>query len=575
MGTTSKRLTRGAWPTLSMILAFVMVLVAGAPVAAAEPEKSYQGRFSDDDGNVHEPNIEVIAELGITLGCNPPDNDRYCPDRMVTRAQMMAFLDRLLGHPGTAAPTMSRFADVPDNAWYLPNVERMAELGVVEPYDDGSFRPSDPVTRTDIALFLVRAFPSITEVAQAAGIFTDVPADSEYAGAVEGILAAGVTLGCESEPPSYCPERTVPRDQMASFLIRALKHEKAGTEEVTYPGEGVKVRMARANWSTGYFQAALLRELLGELGYQVADPANLELGPTLAYVAMAQGEVDFWANGWFPSHERFLAGQLPDGSFVGEHVSPVGGLMVAGGLQGFLVTKSYAEEYGIRTLDDLDRNPAAVVVFDATDPDPGNGFADIYGCPESWTCDDIIDSIIAWSGWSRIRQVTAGYDAMNAGAERRVTRGEPMVAYVWTPSSYVRLLVPGENVVWLAVEGVLDDSNPLGRSRGEDWDQRPGTAPVDSTACPDAAERGICQLGWLANDIRVAAGNSFLEANPAARRLFEVVRLDLMDVSTQIRSQDLGHMPTDLAARWIEINRSQVDTWLAAAREAAQAVGPD
>ena len=333
--------------------------------------------------------------------------------------------------------------------------------------------------------------------------------------------------------------------------------------------------MARANWSTGYFQAALFRALLEELGYRVDDPANLEFGPTIAYVAMALGEVDFWANAWFPLHERYLAQQLPDGSSAGDHVSPVGNLMIAGGLQGFLVTKRFAARYGIRTLDDLDRTPEAIAAFDATDPHPGNGLADIYGCPTASRCDDIIDSMIAQSGWTRIRQVTAGYDAMLAEAAGRAERGEPMVAYIWTPSSFVTLLVPDENVVWLAVERVLDDSNPLGRSGGEEWDQRPGTASIDPAACPDAAERGICQLGWMASDIRVAARNSFLEANPAAKRLFEVVKLDLYDVSDQIRSQDLGQSAADLAARWIEINRSQVDTWLAAAREAAQPIGPD
>jgi hypothetical protein len=48
----------------------------------------------DDDGSVHEDDIEAIAAAGITHGCNPPDNDRFCPDATVTRAQMAAFLRR-------------------------------------------------------------------------------------------------------------------------------------------------------------------------------------------------------------------------------------------------------------------------------------------------------------------------------------------------------------------------------------------------------------------------------------------------------------------------------------------------
>ena len=53
--------------------------------------------FSDDDGSIFESNIEALAEAGITKGCNPPLNTRYCPNQPVTRAQMAAFLNRALG----------------------------------------------------------------------------------------------------------------------------------------------------------------------------------------------------------------------------------------------------------------------------------------------------------------------------------------------------------------------------------------------------------------------------------------------------------------------------------------------
>ncbi|MFP3913438.1 MAG: DUF4397 domain-containing protein [Actinomycetota bacterium] len=53
--------------------------------------------FTDDDGSVFEGDIEAIATAGITVGCNPPDNDRYCPEREVTRGEMATFLARSLG----------------------------------------------------------------------------------------------------------------------------------------------------------------------------------------------------------------------------------------------------------------------------------------------------------------------------------------------------------------------------------------------------------------------------------------------------------------------------------------------
>ena len=535
------------------------------PEPPPSPEPSHAGRFSDDDGNVHEESIETMAELGITLGCNPPDNDRYCPATVVARAQMMAFLARALGEEGDPAVTTSRFSDVPDDAWYLGYVERLADLGVVEPYEDGTFRPYEPLTRLEMAAFLARAFPAISEVAEAVGVFVDVPADADGAGAVEGILAAGVTKGCRAEPLSYCPDKAVPRDQMASFLARAL----TAIPPVLHPGEGVSIRMARADWSTGYFQAALYRALLQELGYEVTDPADLELSPGIAYPAMAEGDFDLWPNGWFPYHERFLDRQLPDGSSVRDHVIAIGDQMTAGGVQGFLVTKSFADEYGIETLDDLNRSPAALAAYDRTDANPGDGVADIYGCPPSWTCADIIDSMIALANWTSIRQVTGDYNPPRDQMVTGVLEGEPAIAYVWGPSHYLDALDPGRHTVWLAVEQVLDDSNPLGVPGGEDGDQRPGTAPIALHRCPAAATRGTCQLGWLAADIKVTANAEFLRANPAAARLLQVVELDPIDVSRQIAQQNQGTDLVGLVTIWVALHRNQVDVWLARARAGA------
>jgi len=50
--------------------------------------------FVDDDGSIHETNIDRFATAGITRGCNPPDNTEFCPTEYVTRGQMAAFIQR-------------------------------------------------------------------------------------------------------------------------------------------------------------------------------------------------------------------------------------------------------------------------------------------------------------------------------------------------------------------------------------------------------------------------------------------------------------------------------------------------
>ena len=83
------------------------------------------------------------------------------------------------------------------------------------------FRPDDPLIRLEMAVWMARAFNHIDEAAPQ-GVFADVPVDIWYAGAVEGLLAAGITRGCSANPLAYCPRDPVRRDQMASFIARAL-----------------------------------------------------------------------------------------------------------------------------------------------------------------------------------------------------------------------------------------------------------------------------------------------------------------------------------------------------------------
>ena len=74
-----------------------------------------------------------------------------------------------------------------------------------------------------------------------------------------------------------------------------------------------EVTMARADWDSGYMQAAIYAQLIEELGYEVSDPAENERDPNGFYPALATGPFDLWVNGWFPLHDIYLAGMLVTG----------------------------------------------------------------------------------------------------------------------------------------------------------------------------------------------------------------------------------------------------------------------
>ena len=369
------------------------------------------------------------------------------------------------------------------------------------------------------------------------------------------------TSTASSDSSSDADEDTSQDEDAADDETEEPAEEPAG--DGALPGEGVSVTMARANWSTGYMQAAIYKALLEELGFTVNEPADLELPPSNFFTALGEGEVDFWANSWYPGHRSWWNNELTDGSIVGDKVSIVGEEMMAGGLQGYLTNKSIVDENPGLTMDAINSTPELVELYDSGDTTPGDGIVQILGCPEDWTCDDIINENIAFAGWDNIEQTKAGYDAMVAEAVGRAADGIPFIIYTWTPSAYVTQLIPGDNAMWLAIE----ESSVLDGSITPEWDQRVDGVAVAAALGSDTCSADPCHLGWAAADIQVSANNDFLAANPAAQSLFEQVKIPVIDVALQNVLYDSGENTTEdvngHAADWIAANRDQVDEWLA------------
>ena len=115
-----------------------------------------EGTFCDDDWSIFESDIQKIAEAGITQGCNPPTNDRFCPDDYVTRGALAAFLVRALGLSDSGNVD---FID-DNNSIFESDIEKLATAGITQgcnPPTNNRFCPKDRVTRGVMAAFLARA----------------------------------------------------------------------------------------------------------------------------------------------------------------------------------------------------------------------------------------------------------------------------------------------------------------------------------------------------------------------------------------------------------------------------------
>ena len=336
----------------------------------------------------------------------------------------------------------------------------------------------------------------------------------------------------------------------AAALIVASDAGSAGAQSVEEPNGAPVVRMARATWETGWFQAEVYRLLLERLGYRVEGPTTMENAEF--YAAVAHGEVDLWVNGWFPLHE----GLIEEG-----RSETVGAQVSDGALQGYFVDAATARAHGIDDLGDL-ADPRIAALFDRD----GNGRADLVGCDVGWSCAATIDHHLEAFGLTgTVEHVQGEYLPLIFETHTRFVAGESVLYYTWTPNWTVSLMAPGQDVVWL--ETPFASLPP---------DQAPYLDRTSIEGIPGCAN-DPCLVGWPPNDIRAVANSEFLAANPAVRTLLEQVVLPLDEISHAIALMvaDEGD-PEDIrrqAEDWMESNATLVARWIERADPDAVALG--
>lgn len=197
--------------------AFAFLILSASPASAQELPPG--GTFVDDDGDTHEGAIEALFAEGITKGCDERQIF-YCADDAMTRGEMAAFLDRSLTLP---AASQDYFSDDDSSIFEnsINRIAEAGITLGCNPPENTDFCPNRPITRAEMATLLARAFPEQMPPS-AADAFGDDGSNVHHS-AINLIAAAGITKGCNPpENTSFCPDERVTRGQMASFLGRAL-----------------------------------------------------------------------------------------------------------------------------------------------------------------------------------------------------------------------------------------------------------------------------------------------------------------------------------------------------------------
>lgn len=199
------------------------------PAQGAEDPTPTVHPFTDLTDNIHERSIDAIWQEGITAGC---DVDKYCPDGSVPRWQMAIFLVRLWPLSGFDTPgnTDQGFTDIGDLSEVAQvSINQLAQLQITAGTSPTTFDPNGTVSRWQMAIFLAR-------VVERAGItlpdgsdqgFQDLDGILDSAKlAINQIKQLGITAGTGAT--TFSPEAPVRRDEMATFLARAMEMLIAG-----------------------------------------------------------------------------------------------------------------------------------------------------------------------------------------------------------------------------------------------------------------------------------------------------------------------------------------------------------
>lgn len=159
--------------------------------------------------------IMDLYQKGIASGY---DDGTFRPDNNISRAEFAKLIAE--ASQTAVADYDMEFSDVPKDAWYYGYVQTLSSRGIINGYDDGSFRPSELIKREDAALIIYRILDGITEFTETAN-FSDSDEISDYAvNAVEKLGGAGILTGSDGK---INPKSNLTRAEAVTLISRMLQ----------------------------------------------------------------------------------------------------------------------------------------------------------------------------------------------------------------------------------------------------------------------------------------------------------------------------------------------------------------
>lgn len=331
------------------------------------------------------------------------------------------------------------------------------------------------------------------------------------------------------------------RTTSLNTLVLALSIATPAVFAADLPGKGVVVKPLQSTIAEETFQTELVNRALEKLGYDVQQTGEVDYN--VAYTAIASGDSTYMAVNWEPLQTDMYNAAGGDQKFYRQ------GTYIKGAAQGYLIDKKTADKYNIHDLSQL-KDPKLAKLFDAD----GDGKADMAGCNPGWVCGSVVNTQIkAYGLTNTVTQNEGNYSAIIADTLTRFKSGKPVLYFTWTPYWVSNEMKPGKDVVWLTVP----------------FSANPGSQKDMDTTLPNGKN-----YGFPVSTMHIVANKAWAEKNPAAAKLFAIMKLPLKDINAQNAAMHAGkNSDADIAAQtdgWIKAHQEEFDGWVKEAAAAAK-----
>jgi IPT/TIG domain/S-layer homology domain len=165
--------------------------------------------------------VTTLVRNAITAGVG---GGNYGVAQDTKRQQMAVFLLKSKYGVCYVPPpcTVPAFPDVPCTSGFAPWINELVVQGITSGCGNGLFCPTNPVTRQQMAVFLLKTLEGSSYIPPACSVasFDDVPCSSGFAPWIYELVARTITAGCGGS--NYCPTTNATRGQMAVFITKTF-----------------------------------------------------------------------------------------------------------------------------------------------------------------------------------------------------------------------------------------------------------------------------------------------------------------------------------------------------------------